>query len=335
MTNTNLAKWAHRLVGDPWRSVLTAAVPLAAAWLAAVAVVPLEMGSAYMALAIAVVPVVAVGFSVTEGYAGRWARDRGARFAPHAVGPVHRYLLRTRLSRTAGVTGTIAANIMLTAHYNADPDAFGWFVEVWQPLQGWWLIALGYVLGSAWAEATKPRDRDAALPGAAVLMPRRVADYLDPGLARVLRWFAGLSAVAVVLWVVTPGGTSTDPASNAGPARLDDAWAAVLCLGVAGLSLGCAAWVCRRRQHAHDDSALVDEELTRTATANALTGAVVAMLGGFAGGVVQEIWQNGRISGWLVVPFWVAGLLSLGVWMGSGTSFVFRTKRIDAMRARA
>lgn len=320
----------------PWRTVLVVVGLVVGVWLGLVATVPLEMGSAILALVVGVAPLVAVGFSVTERYAVAWGRDRGARLAAERVDQLRRYLLRTRLARTAGVAGAIAANFMLMSHHNADPDGFPWFIEVWNPLSGsWWFVVLGYVLSSAWAEATKPHEVLDGRPGAALLSRRRVIDYLDPGIGRILGGFAVLASLATALWVFLPDGTPRFGAGDADGQRLDEAWGAALALGVGVLALGLAAWVCRRRQRAHDDAALIYEELTRTATANALAGAAIAMLGTFAGVLVQDLWDHGRISGWLYLPFGLASLLSLGVWVGSGTSFVFRTRRIDAMRARA
>jgi hypothetical protein len=91
--------------------------------------------------------------------------------------------------------------------------------------------------------------------------------------------------------------------------------------------------VSRRPQRAGDEAELAAEELTRTATANALVGASIAMLASSAGRVVSAISDDQPL--WVVVPGVLFVMLGFGIWIGAGTKFVFQSRRIDALRAAA
>jgi Zn-dependent protease with chaperone function len=117
---------------------------------------------------------------------------------------------------------------------------------------------------------------------------------------------------------------------------VDPAWFRVVApMVVVALALGGALWVSRRRERAADDVSLAYEELTRTATINALAGASIAMLGEFATGVASLPREGQQLSGWLLLLPMLVGWLGIGIWIGCGTKLVFRNRRIDALRAAA
>ena len=125
------------------------------------------------------------------------------------------------------------------------------------------------------------------------------------------------------------------PRSNGQPGWLDD-WGRVgLPLAVAALAVLGATWVCRRRERAGDEAALAYEELTRSATANALIGAAIAMVAEAAIRLVSFRTVDGTVSGWYQLGFGLFGLLALGFWAACGTKLVFRNRRIAQLRTRA
>ncbi len=303
-------------------------VPVVVLWCVAVGTMPMEPGSAFAALAIVVVPVSLVALGSSRAAAEQWAAERGAQFAPAGVDQLRRHLGRTRVARTVGVTVGFAIPLMLTSRYNADPDSFRWFLQHNGQLNGWWLVGLGYMVGSVWAEAMKPRDGLGDGGGAAVLSRRRLGDYLDANVQFVLGVFILWAIACVGLWSLAP------IADRAGTGEFP--WVGIAgSLGVAGTALGAAAWTCRRRELVGDDAALAYEELTRTATLNALSGVAVAMLGAFSGAMLGAPRDDSQISGWFQLPGAFAGLLGLGYWVSCGTKLVFRTRRLDSLRAAA
>lgn len=316
----------------PLRVLVLAVGPVVVLWLLVMGSVPVERGSALFALAIVVVPTTLVALSSSRAGAAEWALGRGARFAPDWNELLWHHLLRTRVARTIGVTLGFAPSFMLNGIYNAaGGEAVGWLPEE-RPMSMvglYWLPALGYVIGSLWAEARKPRRQLEHGAGAALLTPRRLGDYLDPNVAWSLGLFGTYAVSVVVVWAVVPLPTSSRPVLDAG-------WFHVVApMVVVVLAHGGAVWVSRRRERAADDVSLAYEELTRTATVNALAGASIAMLGQFAGAVASLPRNGEQISGWLLLLLGLVTWLGIGVWISCGTKLVFRNRRIDALRAAA
>jgi hypothetical protein len=245
-------------------------------------------------------------------------------FSPGWTAVLRRHLVRTRVARTLGVTLGLAAPVLAMARYNADTTSFSWFPDVQNHVNTIVLAGVGYAVGSVWAEVTKPRRGGA--PGAAMLAPRRVGDYLDPNVSWALFCFAVLAGVAVGVGAVVETG-------EPGTAAVD--WiapgsAAVVAAG----AMFAVWWCCRRRERAADDAALAYEELTRTATVNALAGTAVAMLGQVAATVPAPAGGPTWLW-WLRLPLGLASFAGVSIWIGSGTKLVFRSRRIDALRAAA
>lgn len=299
-----------------------------ALWCLVLGSVAMEMNSAWIALAVMLVPTTFVALCCSETSAARWALERGARFSPEWSGALHRHLTRTRVARTLGFTGGIGITMLVMSFHNADPGRIPDFVERWNPfLSGYWLPGLGYVVGSLVAELTKPRLASSGA-GAAVLSRRRLGDYLDPIVREMFVASFVVMALAVTVALLAPR-------SNGQPGWLDD-WGRVgLPLGVAAVAVLGAVWVCRRRERAGDEAALAYEELTRSATANALIGAAVAMTAEAAIRLVGFRTVDGTVSGWYQVGFGLFGLLALGFWAACGTKLVFRNRRIGKLRAAA
>ena len=300
------------------------------AWCLALTRWSFEWPTAVAALAAALLPAVVAFVSTTDLVAWRWARDRGADFEPALVPQVHCHLVRTRVARTFGVTVPIAVDMMLMSRYNASDGSFRWFMDAWNPeLRGLWQSGTGYVVATVWVELTKPRELTGRGPGVAVLAPRRLRDFADRG---VLRWVAPMFVavpVAASIWLAAPD--PAEPVRN----RLHEG----VVLGglvTALVAVSAAVAVCRRSERSADDVAVAYEELTRSGTVNALLGVAIGMLGQ----VVGELLGSQPVAEWLTP--WVTfpagmlfGLGPLAIWYAAGTKFVFRSRRIDALRDRA
>lgn len=316
----------------PLRVLVLAVGPVVVIWLLVMGSVPVERSSALIALAIVVVPVTLVALSSSRAGTAEWALGRGARFAPDWNELLWHHLTRTRVARTVGVTVGIAMPMMLNGIYTAaGGEPVGWLPEE-RPSSmfgGYWLLALGYIVGSVWAEARKPRRQLEHGAGAALLTPRRLGDYLDPNVAWALGLFGVYAASVLVVWAVVPLPTSSSH-------LLGPPWfRAVPPMVIVLMALGGAAWVGRRRERAADDVSLAYEELTRTATVNALAGTSIAMLAEFATGVASLPREGQQLSGWLLLLPMLVGWLGIGIWVSCGTKLVFRNRRIDALRAAA
>ncbi|MDQ2678365.1 MAG: hypothetical protein M3Y51_06435 [Actinomycetota bacterium] len=317
-----------------WYPVRVAAVAdtaVLALWCLVLGLVPMQTGPAAAGLLMVVVPTTFVALCCTRTSAARWALAAGVQFSPMWEVVLHRHLTRTRVARTLGVTCGFAVGFMLVAHYNAGPESFRWFTEVWNPhLNGYWLAALGYTAGSLWAEWTKP---DAAIErpsGTAVLSRRRLVDFTDRAVREFLTFSLVVVAFATLLARFLPrtDGMWGDPI-------IRPPWGALAAAIAAVTAVVGANWVCRRREQAGDEAALAYEELTRAATANALLGVSIAMLGEIASDVIGSRTADGTVSFWVQLPFGAFALLCLGVWIGSGTKLAIRNRRIGKLRAAA
>ena len=313
----------------PLRLAVVVDLAVLALWCLVVGLVRVDMNSAWVALGVVIVPTTFVALCCSRTAARRWALERGAKFSPNLETMLHHHLTRTRVARTLGFTGAMAISMMIVGVNNANPGRIPDFVETWSPLlSGYWLPGLGYVIGSLMAESTKPRvvlDGDG---GAAVLLRRRLGDYLDSTVREM--FIASFVAIVLALTVATLA-----PRSN-GQLGSVDAWGRVaLPLLVAVIAIVGANWVCRRRERAGDEAALGYEELTRSATANALIGAAVAMIAEASVRLVAFRTVEGAVPGWYQVGFWLFALLALGFWAACGTKLVFRNRRIGKLRAAA
>jgi hypothetical protein len=300
--------------------------PVVVVWLVCVGWTELDMGGAWYALGLLVVPTAIVASLSTREMARRWGRERGALIDGDALSLLHRQVLCARVGRTLGVTLAWSVATMVTAYYNTHIESFaeGW--ARWNEFESaggvWALSALGYVVASVVVEATKPRLRVEGSV-AAVLDRRTMSDLLDLGMWRLLLVYGGAAAVATLAWVVAR--------VDSGAVHPSPAAAFPLAVGLG--AVGAAEWASRRRQRVSGDDELAVEELTRTATTNAVIGAAIAMFAWHAGAAVSAVWDD--IPPWLALPGILFACFGAGIWFGAGTKFVFRTRRIDALRAAA
>lgn len=278
--------------------------------------------------AIVLLPPIAIHRVTNERMAERWALERGVRLDADVVPQMQRHLRRTRIARTVGVTSGFALNLVLAGLLGSGRRS-SWYSTVWvREFDPMFIAAGGYVIASIWAELTKPRTVTGSGAGVAVLASRRLRDFADVGVLRPLAWFATLAPVATVVWLAAP---DPDPPVSS---RLKEG-SVVGCVGVAIVAVGAALAICRRRERAADEMGVAYEELTRSASVNALLGAAVAMVGGYSGQLLSSWSVFDWVSGWVAYPaVMVVSFLSIGVWYTAGTKFVFRSRRMDALRER-
>lgn len=304
--------------------VLTAVVPVIVLWGLVVARTTFDMGAAWYALGLVLIPTVLVGGLTSREMARRWARERGVVLDGDLLDLVHRQVLRARVGRTLGVFGAFAVAIMVTGYYNTHTESFaeGW--DRWSTFESnggvWALAALGYAIASGWVERTKPRLAGGG--STAVLDRRRLPDLVDLGLTRLFVVYAAAAVMGSGIWLVARVDSGSVRPS---PAALVPLFAALVALAI-------AEWTVVRPQRATDDEELAYEELTRTATVNALVGASIAMLAMHAAACVSAVWD---LSPWVALPGVVFVLFGYGIWFASGTKLAFRTRRIDALRSAA
>ena len=280
--------------------------------------VPLEWLSA-VALAIPVV-VVSIAVATTPGprRAIGWAATRGAEITEAGAEAVSRHLLRVRAARGVGVSGVIALEMMLVARYNAEPSSFNWYVDGWAREAGPnVLIPWGYLIGSVTAEAMKPRSQ----AGVVSLRRRRVVEFVDPWLQR---WMVGGLVAVVVANLVR-----FIPSGSADVVR-PSLTQVVLTASAATGALMAAVAVALRPERSADAESFVVEELTRTSTVNSLWACSVF-------GLTSVAFQLAAfsVSGWtewLMLPIGLVHLAAFGMWVDAGSTFRFRTHRIDTFR---
>jgi len=279
-------------------------------------------------MATVVLPPIAIWRGTDNGMAERWALQRGVRLDAHVVPQMRRHLRRTRIARTIGVTSAGSLNLFLGGLFGGGP-ASSWYRTVWiREFDPVFIAGAGYVIVSIWAELTKPRAATDTGGGAAVLAPRRLRDFADVGVLRPLVAFVALAPLATALWFAAP---DPDPPVSS---RLKEG-AVVGAAAVTVFAILAALAICRRRERAADEMGVAYEELTRSATVNALLGAAVAMAGSYSGQLVGSPPLMDWLSGWITIPaMMILSFLSLSIWYTAGTKFVFRSRRMEALRDR-
>lgn len=313
------------------------------AWSLVVVLGELETAGALIALTLVLVPTTYAALCCNETGARQWAVERGADLGPAWTPVMYRYLLRSRVARALGVTLGLAVPSMAVARFNVAPERFPDFTTTWLPLLNpYWLLVLGYVVGSVIAEATKPRLQDNSGSANAVLSRRHLGDFLDPRVERAGWFFAALGLVAIVVVAVWAPPLGDDFRHWAFLHDRRTRWEfvrAVMAAGVALLALASAWWICRRREVASNDKQLAYEELTRAASANALVGAAIAASAEFSMGLIslrtRAAFGPGSTGWWLSMPLLLVSIVGLGIWIGCGTKLVFSNRRIDRFRAAA
>lgn len=254
----------------------------------------------------------------------RWARQRGVDASANDLEAVERFLRRSTRGRSLGVGGGVAAVLVGVAHYNAT-GALG----PWEPpegpfeLLGWWVVAMGYLIGTGWAFATSPPAQRGESRANGLLLHRRVTGYVDPALKAIVGAYAAAVLVFGVLWWV-------DGSRESG----QWSWSATFTTVVLVAGAVLVAAVCRRRYRVTDQGDLAHEELTRSATTNAVAGMTVALMGQLLVQVAPRT-DGVLLAGTTGVVVGALSMFGLGVWAASGTPMIFTSERTDRLRATA
>lgn len=256
---------------------------------------------------------------LAEADAARWAERRDVTgLDADALLLLRRFVRRSRGWRTTAVVVVWLAGIVAMAVGNALGGSPSEAARVAYAVGGWigWpTVAVAYGLAALAVELAR-RGRGGR---AAVLTARVVEEYVNP-FARGVQRFVGYAAIAIgLVWSVSPG---------------DLTWPRALgTLGVVLLGLLVVEVAQRRvvaRPQRFDDVDLVcADDLARSSTAHALTGALVG-----AGLPALASVLRDASMGWSGPETWIAGslviafeIVSLGLWAGFGTSYASTVTR--------
>jgi hypothetical protein len=244
------------------------------------------------AIALGVVVAFDVFGSVPRRYVDRFLRRYPIRISV-ANGPlVVRRLARVRAARTiGGVAGLLLgiAASLLGLHVNL-------------------LIAIpiGYLLGAIVAELPSRRDRVEAARPTAMLVPRRLSDYVP-------RWIvvAPPVIIAVTLAVVLAGALGSQRPSLGDNRALRDALAIGAMMLAAGITLSAARMILHRRQPYTTAELVGADDALRAASLHCVCGGGFAIVAVIASGA---IWSVGVVSNVQVLR-WIAPWLALTLWL--------------------
>lgn len=223
---------------------------------------PIEVGSFLIVAILVALFVVARGFQVHETYMTRWADSANVTLTDANRPVVRRYLAWSRRSRTAGLVAGFLTPVIVSAVMGKPDDPGPWAVS---------LMVVGYLLGALVAEFVINRPDHGS--GTALLVPRRLNDYLP---AYVLVLQRGLAAIALfmvpVYALLKPHAQFTTPSIPA---------AAAFGVGAACLAILIEALerriVGRRQPVTHTADVTLDDAM-RSSSLHVLAGAGIAVL---------------------------------------------------------
>ena len=223
---------------------------------------PIEIGFFLIVAVLIAVVVVARGFQIDESSMARWADSANVMLTDASRPVVRRYLAWSRRCRTAGLVVGFLTPVIVSAVIGKPDDPGPWAVS---------LMVVGYLLGALAAEfVINCPDRGS---GTALLVPRRLSDYLP---AYVLVLQRGLAAIAVVLVpvyaLVEPHARFVTPSIPA---------AAAFGIGAACLTVLIEVLERRivgRRQPVTDTTDLTLDDAMRSSSLHVLAGAGIAVL---------------------------------------------------------
>ena len=223
---------------------------------------PIEVSFFLIVAVLIALVVVARGFQVDESSMARWADSANVTLTDANRPVVRRYLAWSRRCRTAGLVAGFLIPVIVSAVIGTPDDPGPWAVS---------LMVVGYLLGALVAEFVINRpDRGS---GTALLVPRRLGDYLP---AYVLVLQRGLAAIALVLVPVyallKPHAQLTTPSIPATAAfGVGAACLAVLIEVLERRIVG-------RRQPVTDTADVTLDDAMRSSSLHVLAGAGIAVL---------------------------------------------------------
>jgi hypothetical protein len=212
------------------------------------------------------------GFRVDDDYVARWVRSAGVVLTSESRPVVRRYLAWTRRCRTAGGLAGLLGPTFYSQVVHGEPldDGGASFV----------LMLVGYLLGALVAEVVVNRPRRGT--GAAMLLPRRIQDYL-PGYALFLqRGLASLSFVMVGVYALVEPHARHDLM----PSVASAAAFGLFGVGIAVIVEVLQRMIVARRQPAMSSGDIAVDDAMRSSSLHVLAGVGLAFLINIAGGLV-------------------------------------------------
>jgi hypothetical protein len=214
------------------------------------------------------------GLRVDDRYITGWAASSGIALTDERRPAVRRYLAWSRRSRTVGgVTGFLVP-VVVSAITGVPGDPGGLSLA---------LMIVGYLLGALLAEIVINRPRTEE--GVALLVPRRLADYLPRRVLTLQRGLATVAGSAVVVYgLVLPHARLPKI-----PSLSQVAIAGVVGIVVAvSIELVQRRIVARRQRASTTDDVELDDAM-RSSSLHVLAAVAVSMLVYIAGGLVMLI----------------------------------------------
>jgi hypothetical protein len=212
------------------------------------------------------------GFRVDEGYIAGWVRSAGVVLTSESRPTVRRYLTWSRRCRTAGGLAGLLGPTFYSQLVRGMPldDGGASFV----------LMLVGYLLGALVAEVVVNRPRRGA--GAAMLLPRRIQDYL-PGYALFLQ--RGLATISLVM-IGVYGLVEPHARHDLMPSVASAAAFGLFGVGIAVIVEALQRMIVARRQPAMSTGDVAIDDAMRSSSLHVLAGVGIAFLINLAGGMV-------------------------------------------------
>jgi hypothetical protein len=215
--------------------------------------------------------VAARGFRIDDGYVARWVRSAGIVLTPETRPIVRRYLAWSRRCRTAGALAGFMAPVAYSQIANTRlPDGGVSFA----------LMLAGYFLGALIAEAVINRPQPS--PPRAMLVARRIQDYLPGYVLFLQRGLAALSLVMIVIYVLVEPHARHDEM----PTVASAAAFGLLAAGIAVIVEVLQRMIVARRQPAMSTGDVAVDDAMRSSSLHVLAGVGIASLINIAGGMV-------------------------------------------------
>jgi hypothetical protein len=223
----------------------------------------MDPSPAFVALPVLIALAVASrGFRVDEDYVTRWANSANVSLTSESRPVVWRYLAWSRRCRTAGGLVGFLAPVFTSAVIGKPDDPGPWAVA---------LMVVGYLLGALVAELVV--NRPAPGKGTALLVPRRLGDYL-PAYALVLqRGLAILAVLMVPVYALLEPHARVSTPSVAGAAAFG-----VAGVGIAAVIEGLQRRIVARPQPVTRAADLTLDDAMRASSLHVLAGAGIALL---------------------------------------------------------
>jgi hypothetical protein len=267
------------------------------------------------------------GFRVDDQRVRDWAASAGVDLDDTTQPIVRRSLLWSRRARTlGGLAGFLGPVLYEALRGRTAENTGGWSIS---------LMLVGYLLGALLAEVivNRPSEGD----GAALLVPRRLEDYL-PSYVRIMQRSLGLlsllgAATYAIVYAATDGGAFATSA----PSPLEVAAYGIGGACIAAITEAVQRSLVHRRQAFSDPARVAVDDAMRSSSLHLLSGAGIALLCIVAG---SEIGLNVAMTGQ------VGGIVSLGIllltfaaafsfWRDLSRPHGFRVHRNPGRRVRA